>query len=116
MCSAIFRRSKPVKLGPLVEGQVKGTIQERFEEFHRLNPWVCTALEFLAEDLISRGRKRIGIRMLWEVLRWEYQRQTIDPNSDFKANDHYHSRYVRLLIERNPEWSSAFELRTLRAA
>lgn len=94
----------------------QGTIQERFEEFHRLNPWVCDALERLAADYVARGRTRIGIRMLWEVLRWHYNRATADPSSEFRANDHYHSRYVRLLIQRHPEWAACFELRRLKAA
>lgn len=94
----------------------RGTIQERFERFHRLNPRVFQTLETLAADLIGRGKKRIGIRMLWEVMRWQHIRYTVDPSSDFKANDHMHSRYVRLLIERHPEWREVFELRELRTA
>lgn len=90
------------------------TIEAHFQAFHAANPWVYDALEHLAADLLSRGRRRIGIRMLWEVVRWQYERQTTDPSSSFKANDHYHSRYARLLIARHPEWADAFETRELR--
>jgi hypothetical protein len=91
------------------------TIAARFAEFHRLNPWVCVALERLAADMFRRGKPKIGIRMLWEVVRWQYERTTVDPSSSFKANDHYHTRYARLLIDRHPEWEGRFELRALRA-
>lgn len=104
------------ELPALVIERTGGTIQDRFEEFHRLNPWVYETLERLAADWIGRGRKRIGIRMLWEVMRWQHGRTTRDPSSEFKANDHYHSRYVRMLIDRHPEWSECFELRTLKSA
>ena len=102
---------------PLVQPpRGSGTIQQRFEAFHQLNPWIFDALEELAEDLIKQGRRRIGISMLWEVVRWQYARSTVDPSSDFKANDHYHSRYVRLLIDVHPDWTDVFELRVLRAS
>lgn len=92
------------------------TIQQAFERFHGLNPWVYEALAALTADYVTQGQRRVGIRMLWEVLRWRYNRQTRDPNSLFKVNDHYHSRYVRLLIEQHPEWAEVFETRVLRAA
>jgi hypothetical protein len=89
---------------------------EKFEEFHRLNPQVALALENMAADLILRGRKRVGIKMLMEVLRWNYQMKTEDPNSDFKINNNYAPYYSRLLIERHPDWVDVFELRQLRSA
>jgi hypothetical protein len=88
---------------------------ERFEQFHYANPQVATALESMAAELIQRGRKRVGIKMLMEVLRWNYQMKTEDPNSDFKLNNNYAPYYARLLIERHPEWASVFELREIRS-
>lgn len=88
------------------------TIQQKFEVFHRLNPWVYGALEVLAADYMTH-RRRIGIGMLFEVLRWQYGRTVGD---DFKLNNNFRSRYVRLLIAHHPEWADAFETRTLRAA
>jgi hypothetical protein len=103
-------------LPDFVPDAAAGTIQERFEEFHRLNPWVYEALEKLIADYAGRGRKRLSIKMVWEVLRWHYNRATTDPHSEFKVNNNYHSRYARLLIERHPEWSEFFELRALKAS
>lgn len=99
--------------GPIlsVEGE---TIQERFEAFHRLNPWVYIALERLTSQWIAAGHRRLGIGMLTEVLRWQYGLAT--RGDDFKLNNNYRSRYVRLLIETHPSWGDAFETRTLRAA
>jgi hypothetical protein len=102
---------------PLVQPEARGlTIQQRFELFHEANPWVYLALESLAADLIKRGRRRIGVRMLWETVRWQYTRATTDPTSEFRANDHYHSRYVRLLIDNHPDWADVFATRELRAS
>jgi hypothetical protein len=91
------------------------SIQERFEAFHKANPWVYQALVTLARDLVSRGRNKLGIGMLWEVLRWQYFMQTVDPSSDFKLNDHYRSRYVRLISANVPELRGRFETRSLRS-
>jgi hypothetical protein len=90
------------------------TIQERFERFDRENPHVYPHLVRLAQQAHHRHASRIGIRMLWEVMRWEIFMRTSDP-SGLKLNDHYHSRYVRKLIADYPEMEDLFELRVLRA-
>ncbi|MEU7640959.1 hypothetical protein AB0C11_33660 [Streptomyces sp. NPDC039016] len=94
------------------DGLPAATIQAQFEAFHRLNPWVLTALERLTTDYLGRGATRVGIGMLFEVLRWRYARAT--EGGEFRLNNNFRSRYVRLLIERHPEWAPAFEVRALR--
>ncbi|AJC58607.1 hypothetical protein [Streptomyces sp. 769] len=89
------------------------TIQAQFETFHQLNPWVLRALEELTADYLRRGAQRVGIGMLFEVLRWRYALAT--EGDEFRLNNNFRSRYVRLLIDRHPEWQSAFEVRALRA-
>ncbi|MDH6624432.1 hypothetical protein M2271_002234 [Streptomyces sp. LBL] len=93
------------------DGQA-ATIQAQFEAFHRLNPWVLRALEILTADYLKRGATRVGIGMLFEVLRWRYA--TATEGDEFRLNNNFRSRYVRLLIERHPEWAGAFEVRSLR--
>lgn len=90
------------------------TIQEQFDEFHRLNPSVLDNLERLTADYLRRGRQRVGIGMLFEVLRWQHDLATSgDP---FKLNNNYRSRYVRLMLARHPEWEAAFQTRQLASA
>ena len=90
------------------------SIQSRFERFHDANPWVLTKLEEMTGELIARGRRRIGIAMLFEVIRWEHLRSTTgDP---FRLNNSFRSRYVRLMIHRHPEWADVFETRETRSA
>ena len=47
------------------------TIQSKFEDFHRINPWVFDRLERLTIDLLARGQAKVGLKMLFEVLRWQ---------------------------------------------
>jgi hypothetical protein len=101
---------------PFADPQLVGgeTIQERFEAFHQANPWVLTYLERLTEDWLRQGRGRLGIGMLFEVLRWQHGLAT--QGDAFKLNNNMRSRYVRLLLERHPDWADHFETRELKAA
>jgi len=88
---------------------------DKFEEFNRLNPQVYGALESMTREMVNRGRHKIGIKMLFEVLRWNYYMKTDDPNSDFKINNNYAPYYSRLIIANNPTWEKVFELREIRS-
>lgn len=102
---------QPVQQPDVEPGQ---SIQQRFEAFHALNPWVLRHLEALATDCIAKGFRRVGIGMLFELLRWRYGQAT--QGDAFRLNNNFRSRYVRLLIERHPEWVQRFETRALRTA
>jgi len=93
-----------------------GTIEQRFQSFHEANGWVYDELVRLARQLRGRGHRRLGIGMLWEVIRWRYMAETLDPASDFHLNDHYRSRYARLIMEREADLDGVFEVRRLRTA
>jgi hypothetical protein len=124
-----FRRGEPVKaptddqlaffdleMQPLRYGDAGLTYQEQFDQFHARNPWVYGALVELARDLKRRGRRKIGMKMLFEVLRWTYYRTTDDPDSDFKLNNNLHSRYSRLIMQKEPDLADLFETRNLRSS
>jgi hypothetical protein len=90
------------------------TMSEKFVVFHLNNPRVFKELEAMTEQMMARGRSRIGIAMLFEVLRWNFYMGTNDPNSEFKLNNNYRSFYARLLMDLHPEWGQVFELRELQ--
>ena len=93
----------------------EATIAERFAAFHSLNPWVADALETLAADWLAHGHSRVGVKAIFEVIRWQYGRATTG-DQGFRCNNDFTSRYARLLIDRRPEWSEAISVRELRAA
>ena len=90
------------------------SIQEQFETFRIAHPEVLPILERLTDQALSAGMRRIGIGFLWERMRWT-MRVERRSGEDYKLNNNYRSRYVRLLIELHPEWESVFETRELRA-
>jgi hypothetical protein len=87
------------------------TTMEKFSLFHVQNPQVFKALEEMTEQMVKRGRSKLSVKMMIEVLRWSYYLTTNDPNSEFKINNSYSSLYVRLLIDTHREWENLFQLR-----
>lgn len=90
------------------------TPRERFEAFHARNPRVLEELERMTGLMVARGRQRIGIKMLFEVLRWNYYLTTDDPDSEYRLNNNHTAHYARLIIARHPEWEGVFSLREMR--
>jgi len=90
------------------------TADEFFERFDEKNPQVYRALRDLALPLVRAGHKKIGVKMLWEELRYRYFIATTDAG-EYGLNNSLTSRYARLLVEREPELKHAFELRELRS-
>jgi hypothetical protein len=104
-----------VAVAPLIRPAIDDlrTIQRRFEEFHSHNPWVYAALVELTRDLHRQGVDRVGVKMLFEVLRWHYIRATA--GDEFRLNNSYTSRYARLIAENEPELGALFEMRKVKA-
>ena len=85
-------------------------IDARFAAFHERHPEVYAELAKLARIAQWQGHRRIGIRMLWEVMRWNL---SIVQGRRVTLNDHFHSRYARLLMQEK-DLRGIFSLRQLR--
>lgn len=90
------------------------TIERDFAEFHRRNPHVYDRLVELARAWHERrpGQK-LGMKMLFEVLRWEVAMKTV--GEDFKLNNSYTSYYARLIMRQERDLDGLFETRQLHA-
>ncbi len=88
-------------------------LDKKFWAFHHENPQVFRKLEELTEEAYVRGRKKIGIGMIFEVLRWNSIMQTEGDN--YKLNNSYRSRYVRILVDAHPEYKDLFETRKIHS-
>lgn len=94
-------------------GPCEATIEEAFWRFHQDNPQVYAELVMLARRWRRRGRRKCGIGMLFEVLRWRSGMRT--GGDDFRLNNNYRSYYARLIMLREPDLTGIFELRELHA-
>lgn len=91
------------------------SIEAAFRRFHRENPHVYDGLVELARGWQERrGDAKLGIGMLFEVLRWQIALRT--RNDDFRLNNNYRSYYARMMMAREPELAGIFELRRLNAS
>lgn len=93
------------------------SIEARFQRFHAQHPDVYHELVRLCYQAKDEGVEKVGIGMLWEVLRWN---RTISgdpsPEEDYKLNNTFRSRYARLIMEREPDLRGIFETRELQSA
>lgn len=88
------------------------TIDDRFVAFHAANPDVYEELRALALSGARRGLRRLGIKSLFEVVRWN--RALATRGEPWKLNNDFTSRYSRLLMDQEPELDGIFELRALQ--
>lgn len=90
------------------------TLAERFADFHAKSPQVYSTLVALARQWVrATGRRRVGVKALFERARWELALNTSDP--DFKLNNSYAPFYARLIMAQEPDLLGLFETRTSAA-
>ena len=86
------------------------TIEDNFNAFHNKNPHVYKSLVDMAKEYrLQRRSSRVGIKTLWEALRWSYFITTTD--DAFKLNNNYSALYARMIMANEPELSGLFEIR-----
>ncbi|WP_239010004.1 hypothetical protein [Streptomyces sp. 769] len=84
------------------------TITDQFLAFDAEHPYVYRALERLTAERLAAGATRIGLKDLFEALRWRL------PHGIRGLNNNYTALYARKLIADHPHWAGAFELRRRR--
>lgn len=88
-------------------------IDIRFVEFHHANPNVYRQLVNLARKWRDAGHDKCSMDMLFHLLRWEYGISTT--GDGFRLNDHYTSRYARLIAANEPELADLFNTRAIKS-
>ena len=89
-------------------------LQRAFNKYHAQNPHVYALFKKFAKDAKQRGRKFFGAKTVIERVRWSVNIDTVS-DDDFKINNNYTSRYVRLLESEEPSFIGFFHKRELRA-
>lgn len=90
------------------------TIQDRFDAFHAQHPEVYRELVRIARLVKSSGLSHYSIDACVQRVRWFFRFEHPD-RRDFKINDHFSSRYARLIGQREPDLRTFFETRKLKA-
>ena len=87
-------------------------IEVRFVKFHQDNPKVYETLVELAREWKAAGNDKCSIKMLFEILRWQYgiRTRTAEP---FALSNDFTSRYARLIAANEPDLAEMFMFRQL---
>ena len=99
------------------------TIQEAFNQYHRLNPEIYEEFKTQAKKAINLGRSKISFKAILNWIRWNKYIEVQEPTlfnqegvrRKFKINDAYSSRYARLFAEEYPEYENKIDFRELRS-
>jgi hypothetical protein len=107
-----------IPLHPIVPGSYdrKSPLGKQFEAFHRANPHLLEIITHVALDLLLMGRRKCGIKLIWERVRWLYMIKTTraegyegDGVVYHMANAH-HPYYARLAMMMEPRLAGFFRL------
>ena len=85
-------------------------LDDAFLEYHEQNPGVYQAFKEVAFKIKSTGRKHFGAKCIMEYIRFQTM---ISGQDEFKINNNYTSRYVRLLEEKYPQFDGFFSKRSI---
>lgn len=97
---------------PIVPVDRRGGMEASFRRFHAANPHVYEALKMVAL-WCKRNNRRMGIKAIYERVRWEYSVAT--SGSPYKLNNNFSAYYARALMKNEPELAGFFETRRRRA-
>jgi len=87
--------------------------RERFEIFHNGNPDIYKALIRRARQLKARGYKGVSIRLVLEVVRFDFM--VFSTDQEYKINNNHAPFYARLIMQQEKDLKGFFTLRKQRA-
>lgn len=102
------RTATPPHAYPGHRRSARPTISEQFHAFDTAHPWVYRELEHLVARRLASGVKRVGMKELFEALRWRH------PHGVRGLNNNFTALYVRRLLDEYPQWAAAIEIRRRR--
>lgn len=92
------------------------SLSNRWWSFHGRHPEVYVGLVHLARQARRRGMERLGISMIYEVLRWQTMMGAEVPHEEqFKLNNDYRAYYARFIMETCPDLDGIFMKRAVSA-
>jgi hypothetical protein len=99
---------------PLVPEPKDVSIYARFLKFHSNNPEVYKNLVRLAREfrMGNNVNRKMGIAMLFEVLRWNYYLNVAFGEEEFKLSNDFRAPYARLIMQQEPDLVDAFNTKT----
>jgi hypothetical protein len=90
------------------------SIYINFLKFHEDNPGVYKRLVSLALEWKEAGHNKVGIAMLYEVMRWTAGLMNKDIEG-YTLNNNYRAYYARMIMFNEPSLRGMFDVRITRS-
>ena len=104
-----------LEFAPIVPESREAGIYSRFLKFHEANPHVYSNLVSLTRAFRRKAQnhnRKMGIAMLFEVLRWNYFIEVDQGEEEFKLSNDFRAPYARKIMADEPDLSDAFNIKT----
>jgi hypothetical protein len=104
-----------IEFTPVLPEPKEVGIYARFLKFHANNPEVYNNLVRLAREFRRNSQnynRKMGIGMLYEVLRWNYYINVDLGEEEFKLSNDFRAPYARLMMQQEPDLQDAFNIKT----
>jgi hydrogenase maturation factor len=88
-------------------------IEQAFMEFDTENPEVYKQLVRLARQWKAAGKAKLGIKTLFEKLRWEWHVAGLTESDGYKLNNNFTALYARKIMKNEADLDGLFEIRSL---
>lgn len=80
-------------------------------KFHAEHPDVWRLFVRFTRERIERGFKHYGYAAIFNQIRWECDKPTVDGTSSFKINNNHGPFYARRFMRMYPEYAGFFRTR-----
>ena len=100
--------------GPALVEEEDNKLARAWARFRDENPKVYAIIRDRALEMLERHRK-FGIKMLFEVARWQIRRDWDKDDQGFKLNNNYTAYCARDLIAEYPAMADLIETRETRS-
>ncbi len=88
-------------------------LEVAFRKFHSENPHVYDKVKDYTFMAIGRGFDHLGIKMVWERVRWFHYIETV-ADDEFKLNNNHTAYYARMFMSDHMEHEGFFRTRSVR--
>lgn len=83
-----------------------------FQQYDQSNKHIYELYKAIAIELAKQGRKYIGSKQIFEIMRFDYQ--FLSNGDQYKVNNNFASMYSRKFVLEHPQYGSLFRFKQLK--
>lgn len=83
-----------------------------FQQYDQKNKHVYELYKAIALELAHQGRRCIGSKQIFEIMRYDYQ--FLSNGDQYKVNNNYAAMYARKFVLEHPQFGNLFRFKQLK--